>query len=199
MAQMPYQNCYPDISLTDSLPIGANSLHILSKRPYQAKAALQIADKGCCSTKDLFYHGIKVHFLGFDTYKHMPTPEYIYFTAASANDLSSLKTILAALRGPKVIGDKICASSPLNTELFAQEVEIITPVKLKKGQKYEETADKLFSCYISSIRQPVESFFNWLIEKTAIRTACKVRSEKGLWVHCFGRLTAALFILVFNS
>lgn len=193
MAQLPYQDCYPDISLTDSLPI------ILSKRPYQAKVALQIADKGYCSTKDLYYHGIKFHFLGFDTYKHMPTPEYMYFTAASANDLTSLKTILPTLSRRKVIGDKIFACAPLNTDLFAQGVEIITPVKLKKGQKYLEAADKLFSCYISSVRQPVESFFNWLIEKTAIQTACKVRSEKGLWVHCFGRLAAALFILVFNS
>jgi hypothetical protein len=122
-----------------------------------------------------------------------------YFTAASANDLTSLKTILVALRERKVIGDKIFACAPLNTELSARQVEIITPVKLKKGQKYLEAADKLFFCYISSVRQPVESFFNWLIEKTAIQNACKVRSEKGLWVHCFGRLAAALFILIFNS
>ncbi len=81
-----------------------------------------------------------------------------------------------------MIGDKIFACAPLNTALAAQGVEIMTPVKLKKGQKYLEAADKLFSCYISSVRQPVESFFNWLIEKTAIQTACKVRSEKGLWV-----------------
>jgi hypothetical protein len=57
MTQMPYQDCYPDISLTDSLPT------ILSKRPYQARVALQVADKGSnpmsshrqvrCSTKDL--------------------------------------------------------------------------------------------------------------------------------------------------
>jgi hypothetical protein len=193
MAQMPYQDCYPDISLTDSLPI------MLSKRPYQAKVALQVADKGYCSSKDLYYHGMKFHFLGFDTYKRMPTPEYMYFTAASASDLTSLKTILPTLSRRKVIGDKIFACAPLNTDLSAQGVEIMTPVKLKKGQKYLEAADKLFSCYISSVRQPVESFFNWLIEKTAIQTACKVRSEKGLWVHCFGRLAAALFILVFNS
>ncbi len=77
MAQMPYQDCYPDISLTDSLPI------ILSKRPYQAKVALQIADKGYCSSKDLYYDGMKFHFLGFDTYKRMPTPEYIFYSCFS--------------------------------------------------------------------------------------------------------------------
>lgn len=193
MAQLPYQDCYPDISLTDSLPI------ILSKRPYQAKVALQIADKGYCSTKDLYYHGIKFHFLGFDRYQRIPKPEYMSFTPASTNDLTALKAILPALANRTVVGDKIFASVELNQQLADQGVEIITPVKLKKGQKYLEAADKLFSCYISSVRQPVESFFNWLIEKTAIQTACKVRSEKGLWVHCFGKLAAALFILVFNS
>jgi hypothetical protein len=90
----------------------------------------------------LYYHGVKFHFLGFDTYKHLPTPEYIYFTAASANDLTSLKTILPALRERKVIGDKIFACAPLNTELSARQVEIITPVKLKKGQKYLEAVLK---------------------------------------------------------
>jgi hypothetical protein len=203
MTQMSYRDCYPAISLTDSLPI------ILSKRPYQAKVALQVADKGSnpmsghrqvrCSTKNLYSHGVKFHFLGFDTYKSMPVPEYMYFTAASANDLTSLKTILPTLSRRKVMGDKIFACAPLNTDLSARQIEIMTPIKLKKGQKYLEAADKLFSSYISSVRQPVEAFFNWLMEKTAIQTACKVRSEKGLWVHCFGRLAAAIFILVFYS
>jgi len=68
--------------------------------------ALQAADKGYCSTKDLYYHRLKFHclkfhFLGFDTYQHMPKPEYMYFTAASESDLTSLKTILPALKGRK--------------------------------------------------------------------------------------------------
>jgi hypothetical protein len=193
MKELSLEDCYVNVSLTDSLPI------ILSKRPYQAKVAREVADKGYCSTKKLYYHGMKLHFLGFDRYKCMPMPEYMGFTAASQNDLTVLKTILPHLQDRKIMGDKIFASVELNQQIAAQNVEIITPVKLKKGQKYLAAADKVFSSYISSIRQPVESFFNWLIEKTAIQTACKVRSEKGLWVHCYGRLTAALFLLIFNS
>jgi hypothetical protein len=181
-----------NVSLTDSLPI------ILSKRPYQAKVARSIADKGYCSTKKLYYHGMKLHLLGFDRYEGMPIPEFIGFTAASENDLTVLKSRLPYLQDRKIIGDKIFASVELNQQIAAQSLEIITPVKLKKGQKYLEAADKLFSSYVSSIRQPVESFFNWLIEKTSIQTACKVRSEKGLWVHCYGRVATALFLLVFN-
>ena len=45
---------------------------------------------------------------------------------------------------------------------------------------------------VSSIRQPIESFFNWLNEKTQIQYAGKVRSSKGLFVHIFGKIATAL-------
>lgn len=83
-------------------------------------------------------------------------------------------------------------------QLAEQQVEILTPVKLKKGQKHLDAAHKRYSSYVSSVRQPVEAFFHWLNEKTHIQAASKVRSETGLWLHCFSRMAAALFILVFN-
>jgi hypothetical protein len=49
------------------------------------------------------------------------------------------------------------------------------------------------------VRQPIESLFNWIQEKTNIQAASKVRSYKGLTVHVFGRLAAAMFMMVFNS
>jgi hypothetical protein len=192
-SRLSFQDCYQDVCLTDSLPI------ILSRRPYQAKAALALADKGFCSTKDLYYHGVKFHFLGLDRYGKMPLPEQMQFSPASFNDLTVLKTVLPSLNNRWVIGDKIFACTPLNEQLAAQQVEILTPIKLKKGQKRLDAADQYLSTYISSIRQPVESFFNWLIEKTQIQTASKVRSENALSLHCYGRIAAALICLVFNS
>lgn len=76
MKHLCYSDCYPHISLADSLPI------ILSKRPYQAKVALQVADKGYCSTKKLYYHGLKLHFVGADCYQGLPQAQYIGFTQA---------------------------------------------------------------------------------------------------------------------
>jgi hypothetical protein len=193
MSRLSYQDCYQDVCLIDSLPI------ILSKRPYQAKVALGVADKGFCSTKNLYYHGVKFHFLGPDRFGKMPLPEQMQFSPGSANDLTVLKTVLPRLYNRWVVGDKIFASRPTNEQLAAQQVEILTPIKLKKGQKRLDAAHQYLSSYISSIRQPVESFFNWLIEKTQIQIASKVRSEKGLLLHCYGRLAAALIGLVFNS
>ena len=53
-----------------------------------------------------------------------------------------------------------------------------------------KAADDLFSTAVSKRRQPVESMFNWLIQK-----ASKVRSTKGLLIHAFGRLAVAFITL----
>jgi hypothetical protein len=44
-----------------------------------------------------------------------------------------------------------------------------------------------------------EALFNWLIEKTDIQRASKVRSTRGLTVHIFGRIAAVYIFLIFNS
>ncbi|MDR3188590.1 MAG: transposase, partial [Prevotellaceae bacterium] len=58
--------------------------------------------------------------------------------------------------------------------------------------------NNLWNTAVSTVRQPVESFFNWLNEKTNIQNAKKVRSEQGLLLHCFGKIAVALMVLVFN-
>jgi len=54
---------------------------------------------------------------------------------------------------------------------------------LIKGQtvqtrEFNYAADKIFSTAVSRLGQPIESLFNWLIEKTDIQRASKVRSTK---------------------
>ncbi len=51
-----------------------------------------------------------------------------------------------------------------------------------------------YSAAVSRLRQPVESLCNWIREKTGIEGAGKVRSFRGLLVHVFARLAAALFL-----
>ena len=80
-----------------------------------------------------------------------------------------------------------------------QSLEVLTPVKKRKGQKHLSAADRLFSEAVSKVRQPIESLFNWIDEKPGIQCASKVRSYRGLLVHVFGRLSAAMLLLAFNS
>ncbi len=77
-------------------------------------------------------------------------------------------------------------------------MRLYTPIKKKKGPKELALTDRVYSQIVSQVRQPIESFFNWIQEKTGIELASKVRSYKGLMVHVFGRLAAAMFMLAFN-
>ncbi len=78
----------------------------------------------------------------------------------------------------------------------------MTPVKGVKGQcqdikNRDKAANHLFSTAVSRVRQPIESLFNWLIQKTDIQRASKVRSAKGLLIHIFGKIASAFINLIF--
>ena len=68
--------------------------------------------------------------------------------------------------------------------------------RIPEVTKREKAARDLFSQAVSKVRQPIESFFNWLNEKTEIQRASKVRATKGLLVHTFGKLAIALLTFV---
>ena len=80
-----------------------------------------------------------------------------------------------------------------------QNLTVRTPVKRKKGREHLAMADKLFSKAVSSVRQPTRVLIQLDPgEKTGIQRASKVRSYRGLLVHPFGRLAAAMLLLAFN-
>ena len=179
-------------SLFDSLPI------ITCSHKRAGKVAAQLTDKGYCATKQMHYFGVKLHGIAFSRPKHLPVPEYFGITPASANDLSAIRYVLPQLNNRKLIGDKAYSDTELK-ELLEQQIGsyLMTPIKLVKGQSQWErhfikAADDLFSTAVSKVRQPIESLFNWLIEKTDIQRASKVRSYKGLCVHVFGKIAAAI-------
>ncbi|MEM6320188.1 MAG: transposase, partial [Bacteroidota bacterium] len=188
---------YKDVmaSVVDSMPI------ILAKGPrsFRAKVAPQQCDKGYCATKKLHYYGVKLHVMGYSIFHKLPLPEYVGISPASNNDLTVFKPLWESIHHRAIFADKIYANKAF--EQWLQEnnnVQILTPVKKKKGQKTLEFMDKMYSRAVSQIRQPIEAFFNWIIEKVGIQNASKVRSEKGLFVHVFGRFAAALMIMTFD-
>lgn len=181
-------------AVVDSMPI------ILAKggRADSAKVALEIADKGRCPSKSLWYHGVKLHDLGFCQPNHMPQPAFIGLSRASENDNTVFKEQIAPnFRNLRVFGDKIYHDEAAARELMETlNIEMMPCQKRKKGQQNLASDQKFLNTMISQIRQPVESFFNWIHEKTGIQQASKVRSTKGLLKHIFGRLVAALLILI---
>lgn len=180
-------------SLLDSMPI------ITCSGKRLGKVATEITDKSFCSTKGIWYYGIKLHILGYRQKGTLPIPESIILTRASENDLNVFKENWADITNRNFFGDKIYFDPVFFEDFYKNKNSIMyTPIKAVKGMTDElksryRAADDLFSTAVSRVRQPIESLFNWLIEKTNIQKASNVRSTNGLLVHVFGRLAAAYF------
>jgi len=189
--------CDTDVSLLDSMPI------ITCSGKRSGKVATEITDKGYCSTKSLYYYGLKLHALAFFRPKRLPFPEQVVITPASESDLNVFKQDWSGIQNRTFFGDKIYNDNDFFKDLAINaNAVMLTPVKGIKGQpevikQRDKAANDLFSSAVSAIRQPIESLFNWLIVKTDIQRASKTRSTKGLLVHVFGKIAAAFIYLVF--
>lgn len=177
--------------LIDSAPI------VLAQQghSFKARIAPAYADQGYCASKNLHYYGVKLPILGQRQAGSMPFPDYLGITPASENDGKVLENLLPYLPKNSAYGDK--AYEYLKPRALEQGIDLLTPIKRKKGQLYLDVADQWLSRAVSQVRQPIESLFNWINEKTGLEKASKVRSSSGLLVHVFGRLAAAMFMLVF--
>lgn len=191
------ENCSSEISLLDSLPI------ITCSGKRKAKVALEVTNKGYCATKSMYFHGLKLHALAFSRPKRIPFPERIVMTSAAESDLNVFKQEWEQIENRFFIGDKIYSNKEYFRDLEKKTNSVmITPVRIVKDQpkgirNWNKAADDLFSAAVSRIRQPIESIFNWIIEKTDIQRASKVRSTNGLFVHVFGKIAAAFIYLIF--
>jgi hypothetical protein len=178
--------------LLDSMPvIVANS-----KRSSTAKVASELCDKGYCASKGMYYYGVKLHVLGQKQYQALPSARMVLVTSASENDITVAKEWLSKVKGFELYADKAYASELWAIELAERGVTLFTPIKLKKGQEYLDSWDKLFSSAVSRARQAIESFFSWIQAKTHIQSASCVRSASGLIAFIFARLASLAF---FNS
>jgi len=181
----------PDVTshVLDSLPIIVAG----EKRASSAKAAKGLCDKGYCASKHMYYYGVKLHTLGQKRYKTLPQVAMLRVTAASENDITVAKEWLDCVQNLEVFADKIYADKTWAEALALRNVRVYTPVKKKKGQEFLEAADELFSQAVSRARQAIESFFNWIQQKTHIQFASKVRSVDGLISFIFARLASLAF------
>lgn len=197
LSEFQPKDCCLDQSLLDSMPI------ITCSGRRSPKVATELVDKGVCSSKGIYYIGLKLHALGFRRKNKLPFPEQLLITPASINDLYVFKEAWSGIINRCFFGDKIYCNKEFFDHVEADKNStMLTPVKAVKGQtdwekQFNKAADDLFSTAVSKVRQPIESLFNWLIEKTDIQRASKVRSTKGLLVHVFGKIAAAFINLIF--
>lgn len=175
--------------LIDSFPVA------LAKQGHRFKAcvAKELANSGYCSTKKLFFYGVRVHVIARRQAGTLPSPEFIGVTEASHNDGKVFDQIRPELHNEELYGDKAYKRPDATTVEHEQNLKVLTPVKKKKGQKHLKADEQWLSTAVSRVRQPIETLFGWIEEKTGIECASKVRSYQGLLVHVFGRFAAAMF------
>ncbi len=176
------------IRIADSTPI------MLAK-----VASDRLTSIGYSSSKDTFFHVVELHLVVERTPETLPVPERAGLTPGRENDRRALGRELPTIEGGALCGDKATCDGPLKERLGVdQNLDLLTPVKKDKGQKTLPAADKLFSDAVSRIRQPIESLFSWINEKTGIQLASKVWSHQALLVHVFGRPVGAMLLLALN-
>ena len=171
----------------DSMPV----IMARQGRRFNAKVAPELASSGYCPTKNLYFYGVKIHLVGDRQPGTLPSPRFIGLAPAGLNDGPALEQVVPALPYEELYADKAYEYLKRREGL---PFTILTPVKKQAGQEHLDAADAWVSRAVSRVRQPVESIFNWIEEKTGIEIASKVRSYQGLLVHVFGRLAAAMFL-----
>lgn len=184
--------------IVDSLPI----MLAKNQRARVAKVAPQIASLGYCATKGIWYFGLKVHaasLMAAD--KKLPSLYASALTTASEHDNTAFKDNIAPnCQNSKIYADSAYCDKATAPELLQLYGVTVCPIeKRKRGQTalfYDQVCK---NTAISRIRQPIEGYFNWLIEHTDIQNASKCRSLKGVLTHIYAKIAASLmFLLIFN-
>jgi hypothetical protein len=180
--------------LIDSMPV------ILAKgtRSSTARVAAEVADKGYCASKSSYYYGVKLHAIALRRTKKLPLPALLHLSRASQHDLAALRELNPDLGKSVLFGDKAYADEETKRVMAARGTHLVTPYKRRRNEP-ETNTPALWSRFVSSCRQPLESLFGWLIQRTDIQNASRVRSTKGLLVHCYGKLAVACLLLTSYS
>lgn len=179
--------------LIDSMPIMLSC----GVHSNQARVAPEIAKTGYSAVKQTHFYGVRLHLIANKQNSSLPLPSKVWLREGNVHDLVALQEIADELpTAINLYGDKAYVDEKFKIELQNREIQLFTPIK--KPKKAELTKEqKRFNRTISKIRQPIESFFKWLIDKTDIQRASAVRSTEGLIIHCLGKLTFALLLLNF--
>ncbi|SDW01334.1 hypothetical protein [Nitrosomonas communis] len=163
--------------LIDSFPVA------LAKQGHRFNAcvAKELADSGYCSTKKLYYHGVRVHIIGRRQPGSLPIPEYIGVTGASDHDGKIFDQIRPQLHHNELYGDKAYQRPDAEEVRQAQNLTVLTLVKNKKG-------NTIWNHRINGCLQRCLAFGNrlkpylpGLKKKQALNVPAKFVLIRGLW------------------
>jgi len=179
--------------MVDSLPV------MLARHghSYGARVGREVADIGFCAAKKTRFHGLRLHLIAQRRVGRLPLPSQVWLCAASHHDSKAFIEQQPAVASTELFGDLAYPTPQIISHLKEQQTRLVAPRKKPKGTELTD-GEKYYNRLVRRIRQPVESLFNWVEEKTGIQRASKVRSTDALMIHCWGKLAFAFFLLVFN-
>ena len=178
--------------LVDSLPV------MLARHghSYRARVGREVADVGYCAAKKTRFHGVRLHCIAQRRAGSLPLPAQVWLCGASHHDSKAFIEQQPEIAETSLFGDLAYPTPMIISHLQEQQTRLIAPIKKPKGTELT-TGEKYYNKLVRRIRQPIESLFNWVEEKTGIQRASKVRSTDALMIHCWGKLAVAFFLLVF--
>jgi IS5 family transposase len=180
-----------DDRLIDSVPV----MLARGTRANRGRVAPDLADTGFCATKQQHYRGVKLHIVAARRVKQLPVPEKMHLTRASQHDLAALREMRPSLpSGCGLFADKAYFHHETTQDCKEQGWFLVASYKRHRHEP-ETSVPTLYNRFVSAIRQPLESLFNWLVQKTDLENASRVRSSQGLKVHCYGKLAVACLLL----
>ena len=179
--------------LVDSFPV------MLARHghSYRARVGRALADIGYCAAKKTRFHGVRLHCIAQREGGRLPLPAQVWLCAASHHDSQAFIRQQPVVPPTELFGALAYPTPEIIAHLKEQQTRLIAPRKKPKGKELTE-AENYYNRLVRSIRQPIESLFNWIEEKTGIQRASKVRATDALMIHCWGKLAVAFFLLVFN-
>lgn len=181
--------------LIDSVPV----MLARGTRAKRASVAAELADTGFCATKQQYYRGVKLHVIAARRIAKLPLPEKIHLSQASQHDLAALREVSPSLpAGCGLFADTAYFHRETKDECKERGWFLVAAYKRHRHEP-EKDVPPLYNRFVSAMRQPLESLFNWLIQTTDLQNASRVRSSQGLKVHCYGKLAVACLLLTFYS
>lgn len=148
----------------------------------------------------MYYRGVKLHLIAARRPRYLPVPERFALSRATQHDLAALRELNPRLGAYALFADKAYADADTSAVLQRCGTYLLIPHKLKRNEP-EMNVPTLFNRVVSSVRQPLESLFGWLIQRTNLQNASQVRSTSGLlaqgsWQTCRCMFVANFLLLI---
>lgn len=117
------------------------------------QTAFEMASFGYCSSKDVYYYGVKLHHLAIRRMKTLPLPVCVFLSSVAKHDLTAFREQNPPVPTANLFADKAYADDALKQLLAAQGVTLITPYKKNRNEPAQFN-EPLWSKFVSSFRQP---------------------------------------------